>query len=566
MRSLRDLESAIRLSPESLLEKTHGLTVLHLAVGWPEGLSLLIQTDARRLLDTPDEISQVSDESSRLAWPFCYAAATQCTQSLDLLLRAGCDLYPIDPQDGARSLAFSYALAVTSAECAEVFAMHIAWRRRKLFALASSNLDKIGAHLACLTEESRKAVMEALEHNPYPKTAKSDAKAPEQRFPEHLISNVVLECLEDAKILVDAQLRPPLSIDGDIYQLPGLPLVFFPIFERHGFGGFNEPNCYGLRPIMQDPRSPSSLSSDPIDSAQSVLPWLIEHGCLDMTPAHAASQPHPEMMLNEGATGWHYLSLKIVLSTWGIYSVPVYGQSTSKASMEMMATIAEGEAKCHHDGCVCLCTLPPASCGVDHHTSKQSTGGCSPFSYLCKQWLQTDYTWNLRPHSFRHHLFRHGYNSGSGNTSSTQDKERKPASAMSTPTWQLEVLRLLTFESLDMTHTCCSAHPLQLDVIEHAIFNHPDSEGTRLRTEADRVEADKARQLEELMTEFTEQLGRTTGSPRDLEDFIFGPWRARVAGLFDETGQEVKAMEDFLGGKVRTSKSSGIFKHISRSE
>ncbi|GAW16766.1 hypothetical protein ANO14919_062030 [Xylariales sp. No.14919] len=143
IRSLTDLESAIRLSPESLLERTQGLTVLHLSIGWPPGLSFLLGTNANLLLDTPDDIYKTTPGRLSLAWPFSYAAASHCVESLDLLLQAGCSLYPKDPERGNETGALSYALEVTSTERAEVFARHMARRRRELFALARSNIVRI---------------------------------------------------------------------------------------------------------------------------------------------------------------------------------------------------------------------------------------------------------------------------------------------------------------------------------------------------------------------------------------------------------------------------------------
>lgn len=134
IRSYMDLDSAIKRSPESLVEKTYGLTVLHLSVGWPAGLSLLLKTSAKSLIDTREDVSRTD-----LSWPFSYAAAKQCPQSLDILLQAGCSLFPYFDQRRAplqykscRNYALSCALEVTSAECAKVFARHIALRQKEV--------------------------------------------------------------------------------------------------------------------------------------------------------------------------------------------------------------------------------------------------------------------------------------------------------------------------------------------------------------------------------------------------------------------------------------------------
>lgn len=567
-RSLYDLDSAIRLCPRSLLEKTQGLTVLHLSIGWPPGLSFLLKTDAIQLLDTPDDIFLAGDGQSSLFWPFSYAAANQCAQSFDLVLQAGCNLYPEDPRGGNMTTALSCALQATSADCAEVLASHMARRREDFFSLARSNLDKIRVQSSSLPASLRVALTTYFRDL---EPAIPNRKVTTRQFSEGLISCAVVMCLERAMVHIPVPLRPLGPVSEDIYHLPGLALAFFPIFSRHGFSGYNEPNRYGLRPIMADVRSICSLSRDPLaDKLQDLQSWLVEHGCLDVRPVHSEEQPRPDMKLNEGATGWHYLSLMLVISTWGRRAWwSAQDNRSFDVAIDAIATIADGEPKRHRDGCVCWCILPRVP--HRHETGqREQVGewdvGCSPFSYLCKQYLQHDskefvpnyFRQRVNRHSFWHHLSRHGTRAGSpSDTALTSHGAAEPTGAIPVPAWQLEFLRLLTFEALEMTHTCCSAHKLQPGRMELAIFYHPDPEGTRLRLAAEPTEARKICQLEELMAGFTEQLGQKTGSPRDLEDFVSGTWRARVAGLYDVCNQEIGTLEVLLGSRVQTSKFPG---------
>ncbi|RWA09908.1 hypothetical protein EKO27_g5218 [Xylaria grammica] len=297
--NMSDLESAIRLSPESLLERTQSLTVLHLSVGWPPGLSFLLGTNANLLLDTPDDISKTTRGRVSLSWPFSYASANHCVQSLDLLLEAGCNLYPKDPERGKEIGALSCALEVTSTECAEVFARHMARRRWELFALARSNIVRIQSSFSRLgiSENMRKeliATIVATEHRSDPGQLGSDATEPVQPVcvSEHDTNTFVVLALDQVEIQVPVSLRPSELVDHDIYQLLELPFVFFPIFERHGFAGYNEPNKYGLRPIMNSFRSSYCLSRASLGKEiQDVLPWLIQHSCLDTRPARNQKQP-----------------------------------------------------------------------------------------------------------------------------------------------------------------------------------------------------------------------------------------------------------------------------------
>ncbi|KAI0550529.1 hypothetical protein F4679DRAFT_594712 [Xylaria curta] len=506
IRSLKDLESAIRLSPKSLFEKTQGLTVLHLSIGWPLGLSLLLRTTAKFLLDTPDDISKTPHGRANLAWPFSYAAASHCAQSLTLVLQAGCNLYPEDSERGMESSALSCALEVTSAECAEVFARHMALRRRELFTLARTNIDKIklSVHRLGIREDARKAFMAAIEHYSDPGHTRSDAM--ELMQPEHITGNIIVWALRHADIPLHVSLRPSRLVDHDIYQLPGLPLTFFPIFERHGFAGYNQPNRYGLRPIMDDLRSSYCLSKAGLgEEIQGVLPWLIQHGCLSARPAHKKEQSQSGVTINTGVTGWHYLSMEFVHRAWGLQGPFLLDFSItpiSEANMDLMVTIAEGQAKFCTDDC--------------------------------------------------HYLFRHGRIDRDIIPSTSKNEGRLTATGP-VPTWQLEFLRLLTFEALEMPHTCCVPSLIWLNGMGMAIFDATkDPEEAQRQLFADPSVEDKAQLLDELMAEFTENLGQRTGSPRDFEDFVFGSWRARMAGLYGVNAEEVKAMERVLGGKVQT--------------
>ncbi|KAL1867483.1 hypothetical protein Daus18300_006327 [Diaporthe australafricana] len=548
VRSLDDLKSAIRLSPKSLLAKTHGLTVLHLSIGWPPGLSLLLDTDARLLLDTPD--NNLVDGFPHLSWPFTYAAARGCAQSLDLVLQAGCDLNPPNPYSNLMFQALSRALETTSATCVEVFVRHMARRRGDFFALASSNLDKIIVHLSGQGHAARKAVLTAIGRLPDQEPAGFNTGELVPQISEQSVCDVLTLCFELANIPIPRSLR---HIALNIYHLLMLPLAFFPIFERHGFAGYNEADQHGLRPVMNVLRNTVNFPGAVFAKVVlDVLPWLIEHGCLDARPVHMEKQLQPNSKVTKihiGATGWHYISMKMVTATWPWFQD--WPSSTiSVASTNLLATIAEGEASCHRDGCVCWCTLPLANGRVGE---QQSRGGCSPFSFMCKLYLEGEHPGRARRHNFCHHLFRHKRNGDTSvsDTCSTLDDAGNLAATTPVPTWQLEVLRLLTFEALEMTHTCCRTGPLH-NPYDRAIFSHPDPEEARQRLSADPAEADKAPLLEKLMAEFTEQLERKACTPQDLEHFIFGSWRARITGLYNVNDQELKAIEGFLGGRVRT--------------
>jgi hypothetical protein len=234
IRSSKDLEQCIALSPKSLLQSTYGLTTLHLAVGWPQGLSRLLETDARLLIDE----AAGNGTCNYLTWPFSHAAASHSTSSLDILLEAGCNLYP-DNNGDAKPL--SCALETTSVDCAKVIATHLAKRRKRLFAIAKESLE--GESLPPYFGEAECAyIMDAL-------AGREPLGVP--MAPESLICVV----LDYHRIPVPRELRAPPFLK-DIYQLSGVSLRFFPIFAGCGFLEYNSQNALGLTAVMDASRSP----------------------------------------------------------------------------------------------------------------------------------------------------------------------------------------------------------------------------------------------------------------------------------------------------------------------
>lgn len=555
-RSIGRLRRAVEDYPHLVLQKTFGLTVIHLSVGWPEGLQYLLQTEARAEIDTPDDASLRNWGPFHLAWPFSYAAAQQCSRSLKLLLDAGCNLYPKDPRDGRRVRAFSHALGETSVECARVFASRMARRKKELFALARSRLNEVMVQISFYEEEVRQEILAAIQNGmttspPEPETGR--------QFSEQSICGTVFECLRRTKAPVHGWLKPCESENHAVYQRFGARLDQFPIFEEYGFLGYNEPDRHGLRPIMNQVQGNLFLYSTLPEVMWEMLPWLSKHQCLDLKLAEARVQPRGgEIPLNEYSTGWHYLALALNTSRGGFHTDFHRRLSELWATTKLVATIAEGaDAKRHRDGCICPCNHRSTSWQTDRHSDVDSLSGCSPFSVLCRNYLEDSRFIVHDRQFFRHSVFQHGGNSRLQHTDRrASGGDRKTPARTPVPTWQLELLRLLTFEALEMTHTCCVALPLFPESWRLGMF-HRGSHLERKQHQQQRAEPageDEGRQLEELMAEFEAQLRRGSGSARDLEKFIFGPWQARIATLYDVDDKEVKAMEQILGSKVRTSK------------
>lgn len=129
------------------------------------------------------------------------------------------------------------------------------------------------------------------------------------------------------------------------------------------------------------------------------------------------------------------------------------------------------------------------------------------------------------------------------------------------PGFVTEVLRLLTFEALDMTHTCCSFEAISDDIVidlvstasckPAAIFSCRAEKAQEIRSCAE--ERSSARLLEDLMTEFTLQLRRQGSDAKAFEHFVAGYWRRRMSDIYHPDPQvlsEMKQHQAFRGLKA----------------
>jgi hypothetical protein len=142
-----------------------------------------------------------------------------------------------------------------------------------------------------------------------------------------------------------------------------------------------------------------------------LLRWFSNHGCLGISPTDPDSTG-----VNTSATGWHYMATKILFERHGLL-----GSWMSTSSM--LAIFGEVMGANATDCCECWC----------------SSDGCTPLHQFLKD--------QCGPEAWK-------YLGGRG----SQLLVDAPSSSPS-PTAQMvdATLRFLTFEALEMTHTCCYA-------------------------------------------------------------------------------------------------------------
>ncbi|KAF4461578.1 hypothetical protein FALBO_11621 [Fusarium albosuccineum] len=253
LKSLVDLEKCISRNPQSAMDFVLGLTTIQLAVDWPQGLERLLKTQARHYID---------DDHAKCGTPLHRAANSGHTDSVELLIKAGCR-FGLNDVGGVG----------VHPDSVDPMAAELARRRRELLALAQQQLGTL-KHL-----------------NP------SDVEEADSRAAS------LCQDLDEAGVLVP----PALRVERDyttIYYCSEVDAAKFPVFFRHGFRSWNSHDNIGLTPIMKYSLG-SMLGSSGSHILKSLL-WLKEKGVFDQTPEDPLG-----IGLNLHATGRHYIATKI---------------------------------------------------------------------------------------------------------------------------------------------------------------------------------------------------------------------------------------------------------------
>ncbi|KAI1215139.1 uncharacterized protein F4807DRAFT_21982, partial [Annulohypoxylon truncatum] len=358
----------------------------------------------------------------------------------------------------------------------------------------------------------------------------------ELRIPRHADPSYVPDCIA-ADLCRDLDLagvsfHPCLRVSQSyetIYHIPLCPIKVFPAFFKEGFQDCAAHDSTGLTPAMIW----RHYNWERQDTLSAFL-WMCEQGLLDQK----AEDPL-RLGLNVHATGWH--SIASMFGATYIMSLAYYDPQPPMG-WEIMKRFSRVEMR---DECVCWCSIDGK--------------GCSPLMSLWKahaaRGMNLEYggCYSLISRQIRHLLFH--------NDSMFSMRENGPSSLL------LEFLRFITFEALDMKHTCCvlsrvdlskrSCHIVTEDIEyayckEKIVLAHRDQRGVK-RTLADDLEQENAQTLELLMKDFTEKLKTMEPSPRALETFLWGYWRRRISELYsvntelvNEMGRELRNVQTHI--------------------
>jgi hypothetical protein len=259
---------------------------------------------------------------------------------------------------------------------------------------------------------------------------------------------------------------------------------------------------------------------------------------------------------NTSSTGWHCIAAVV-----GLISPGLVGDGVP-SNHNIIKDLSQAVIR---DRCVCWCI---------------SRGdGCSALQSLWKakaDWREwnanhNDVNLDYDRHGARRHCLLHHHQAAEHSTIG-QSSNGNPIFTMA-----VDLVRLLTFEALDMTHTCCYLEEIESLRVKrprspaqrkeqsvewdngrflcrpHAIANCNPEVVDEIRS--DSMEQQNARLLDELMHEFEPQLLDLDFSNRKaLHQFVWGPWRRRISPLFAVDDQIVSEMEEAVYGVTVTCK------------
>ncbi|EWG51003.1 hypothetical protein FVEG_10118 [Fusarium verticillioides 7600] len=232
-----------------------------------------------------------------------------------------------------------------------------------------------------------------------------------------------------------------------------------------------------------------------------LIDWLQSQNILDQTPTDPVN-----LGLNIQATSWHYLS-RCCEDIW-----PGREFFIGKAKDALGVPVL--------DNCRCWCA--PLS------------RGCTPLTTALKSYVkEVDEPSSPILCDLFHTAIRDTESSG----------------------WHVrgrckEVIRFLTFEALEMTHTCCEFTVIDRPDISreefHVLMNCAPERWQKIRS--DQREQENAALLEILMEEFIAYMIQMQPNPRSLEIFVNGYWRRRMSEIYAVDLNEVKVMKNCLVG------------------
>ena len=312
----------------------------------------------------------------------------------------------------------------------------------------------------------------------------------------------ICKALDDASIYVPQALRVSEHYTS-IYACQLITASYFDVFYEHGFHDLiSRDPLVGLTPLMKRPDWIGTVWDDLLPQEMLQQEWLDQH------PTDPSG-----LGLNTHATGWHYIANDLGKGSDFDDDLP---ERTWMVLSQCNST----------DECVCWCSA--------------ESGGCSPRKSFWKAYID-DAARILTGFPELH-------------PTCTRRLRRSPFrfNAINQLEIALDFVRLLTFEIVGMTHTCCFQELITKDgkgrqiagINRYGVKVLLNCDPRHVReTRSRKTEQQNAVLLNTLMEEFSIEIRKAGSSLEALEAFLWGYWRSRISKLFIVDPEAVSNMQ-----------------------
>ncbi|KAI8686623.1 hypothetical protein NCS56_00322600 [Fusarium sp. Ph1] len=270
------------------------------------------------------------------------------------------------------------------------------------------------------------------------------------------------------------------------------------------------------------------------------IPWLRQHGLLGQMPRDPQG-----IGLNVAATGAH----RVAAEMGSNFHLKHDDQQDMDHYLSLTADLLRQFARDSYgdlDKCVCWCN--------------SDGDGCSPLKLLYKSHahprelcvgIEICDQYGFQSPRVTRLLF--GFDIFEDPTTTPtlrvkRQREREQVTDAQPSTRALELVLFLTFEALEMTHTCCMLEKLDTSNLLKVILNCNPRTVRDIRQSE--VERRNAAFLNTLMEEFS-NIMKQDYQAKSLFDFIFGYWKTRIGGLYAVREEEVQKIQEHVNN-VRT--------------
>ncbi|KAI8686357.1 hypothetical protein NCS55_00311000 [Fusarium keratoplasticum] len=355
--------------------------------------------------------------------------------------------------------------------------------------------------------------------------------------------------LEELGEFIDPSIRVPMNDNmiPTIYHITNMPLSFFPIFYEHGFIHVNTCDQRGL-PSMFARWRPFRYTYDHFFSQRALkgdlgafhnMSWLRQHGFLDQKPHDPLG-----LGLKIDVTGAH----RVAASMGSNLSLRLDYQQDIDHYLSLAADLLrQFDRDSHRDKCVCWCNFDGDGCSPLKLLYKSHAHPASLYGGIVVRKRFKFQATSIKRLLFDFDIFEDP--TATPTPSVKQQREREQTTNTQPSTRALELVRFLTFEALEMTHTCCMLEVLGKNhhYIDAILNCNPSTARDIRQSEEERRNAEL---LDTLTKEFSNVMQQDY-QEQSLLDFIFGYWTTRIEDLYAVREDEVQKMQKHVNN-VRT--------------